>query len=526
MAVLVGGQSPVSGPLIVPQPQQMTFGTQTLQLNPLKFQIYCPSKSPVLASAIKRYSDLFFLYGNGAPSTAPAAILNIKVISNSDSLYLGVSENHTISLVAAYSLLITADTVYGAIRALETVSQIIQYDFVTQRYTIPNTPISITDYPRFPWRGIMIDTARHFVPASYLMHTIDALAANKMNTLHWHITDGQSFPASSVTYPNLTMGAWAPEAVFSVDDIKEVVAYGKSLGVRVVPEFDIPSHTYSWAAAFPTIMANCPDYTYSYGQLPMSIANYLTYEVITNLFTEMSGYFLDTYFHTGGDEVPYGCWKEDPQVAEWMNLNGYTPTLAEQFFEDQVTSILAKVNRTKIVWNDPFVDGVKLDPSTLIQVWDSSFQDIVNAGFEVIVSFDYYLDEQVPTGNLHWMFEDTWSDFYAADPYNGITSNTNKILGGEACMWSEQVNHLSMDVRVWPRAIGVAERLWSAQTQTDVNNALTRIGPQTCRMSQRGIASGPLFPDFCMLPDDFESYLQQPRMRLSKEQINTFLNNN
>ncbi|GAM26656.1 hypothetical protein SAMD00019534_098310 [Acytostelium subglobosum LB1] len=523
--VATEAQTPVAGPLIVPQPQSVNFGDQTLQLNPDKFQIETSSSSQVLAIAIKRYQQLFFLFGAGK-SSAPAATLNIKVASEDDTLDFGVSENYTISATTD-SLAIMADTVYGAIRGLESFSQMIIYDFASQQYTLPFLPVVIVDFPRFPWRGIMIDSARHFLPAAFIMHTIDALAYNKMNTLHWHVTDGQSYPISSATFPNMTLGAWDPAATFSIADVQEIVAYGKTQGVRVVPEFDVPSHTYSWGAAFPSIISNCPDsFNGNIGQYPLTPANNLTFEVLDALFTEYGGYFIDSYFHTGGDEMPLACWTQDPAIVEWMTDLGWTTVEAEQYFEDRLDAILAPMKKTKLVWNDPFVNGVQLDPTTVIQVWDSSFQDIVNAGFNVIVSYNYYLDQQDPTGTVQWMFENTWTNFYDSDPFDGINSNLDKILGGEACMWGEQVDQLSIDVRVWPRAIGVSERLWSAQNQTDVNNALTRISPFTCRLSQRGIASGPLSADFCMLPDDFESYLRGPRDRLTPDQIKSLLVNN
>eukprot|EP01133_Synstelium_polycarpum_P012290 gene12290-14407_t len=507
-------------PNIIPLPQKINQGSASILVDPRKFTIATTSKSVTLGVAIKRYQSLFFPFGNGASVVAPAKTLQITVASDSESLYLGVDESYSIH-ASTSSLLINANTIYGAIRALETFSQIVTYTEQTNSYAVQYVPIDIEDYPRFQWRGFLVDSGRHYLPVNFLLHIIDSLGYSKFNTLHWHIVDAQSFPVVSKTFPKLTQGAFNPVAIYTAADIAEVVAYAKTYGIRVVPEFDIPGHSDSWGVGYPELISQCPNYADNVNSMLMNPALNSTYDFIKGLFSEISPLMLDSYFHTGGDEVILDCWNEDPSVVAWMNANGFTTVDAEQYFEDQVTSILAGLGKTKVVWNDPFQNGVKLAPDTVIQVWDSTtlLQEIINQGYRALVSFAWYLDEQIPDGVTHYEWQDTYIDFYNAEPLEGITMNADKVLGGEACMWGEQVNQVNWDVRVWPRSIPIGERLWSDVAVTDLSTVLPRIEAFSCAIARRGVQSGPLFPDFCLLPENLPSG-QKPLFRLTRAEIN------
>src|SRR5690606_14536370 len=138
---------------------------------------------------------------------------------------------------------IQAKTIWGAMHALQTFSQLVEWNGAN--YTIPSVPITVHDFPRFPWRGVLVDTARHFIEIAALKRQIDALSASKMNVFHWHAVDAESFPIISSSEPNLSKGAYAPSARYSSSDIQEIVTYAKKRGVRVVVEFDVPGHAAS-----------------------------------------------------------------------------------------------------------------------------------------------------------------------------------------------------------------------------------------------------------------------------------------
>jgi len=311
-----------------------------------------------------------------------------------------------------------------------------------------------------------------------------------------------------LSYPLLSsMGAYDPTlAVYTQEVMADIVNYGYERGIRVVVEFDVPGHAYSWGDGYPTIRAQCPaSYASNINNYPLDPSQNLTFQVLQGLFQEMTAIFPDQYFHVGGDEVEYPCWTENPAIANWMKQMGFsTGEQVFNYFEMQLEGImrLPTVNRSMVVWQDAFTAGISLPASTIVESWEdhTSLQAAVNAGFRGITAYGDYLDKQqpIPTSE-HYEFEDTWEDFYGMDPTINITTNVNRVIGGEAAMWGEQVDDTCFDERVWPRASAVAERLWSAQTVTDTGDAKRRLEIFRCRVARRGINGGPLEPDFCPL---------------------------
>lgn len=191
-----------------------------------------------LSEAVERYNNLIFAHtskNSGIDSLSSSIRLSVDDYSetypqmNTDesySLYIPDSVGGDIKL--------HAKTIYGALRGLESLSQLIFFDFDTKRYAISETPISIDDQPRYAHRGVLLDTSRHFEPISSLKHTIDALSYAKFNVLHWHVVDTQSFPFESNTYPRLWMGAYSSTERYSYEDIQELVEYGRKRGVKVL----------------------------------------------------------------------------------------------------------------------------------------------------------------------------------------------------------------------------------------------------------------------------------------------------
>jgi len=353
----------------------------------------------------------------------------------------------------------------------------------------------------------MIDTARHYLTVSTILRTIDAASYNKFNTLHWHATDAQSFPIESPVYPELAQaGAYGPSAVYTTTDIATIVAYGLARGIRVVIEFDIPGHAASWGKAYPNITTYCPTLMANINNIPLDPSNPFTFQVLEGFLGDMVSRFPDQTMHLGGDEVIFSCWLDNPQVVSWMKKNGFqNGAQVEQYFEMQMFQILQAHNKSMVCWQELFNNGVTLKANTIVEVWEDAptLQEVIDGGYRGLVAFPYYLDKQTPkAGSTHYEWVDTWQDFYNSDPYNGITGkNLHNIIGGEAIMFGEQVDSTNFDSRVWPRASGVAERMWSPQSVTNVLATIPRLVAFRCRMAQRGIGAGPVAPDYCPLPD-------------------------
>ena len=499
-----------------PQPQVLQSGVDTLPVSS-SFSISSPSSSTILQNAIKRYSLLMFPFGAPRPSSSSPQLtqLTVSVSSSSEDLFLGVDESYNISVSSSGVASIAAATVYGAMHGLETFSQLLLDSSRTtpvNSYFLPGVPLFVSDFPRFPWRGLLVDTARHFLDVPTLKRAIDGLSFAKLNVLHWHTVDAQSFPIVSSSFPRLSQGAYAPAATFSHADVSDVVQYAKARGVRVVAEFDIPGHAASWGVGYPNLTAVCPSsLAGNINNVPLDPTQPFTYQVLAGLFGEMTqqGLFTDQYLHVGGDELVTSCWTQDPAIAAWMKANGMTTgTQLEQFFETKLMGILAGLGKTPVFWQEVFQAGITGLPSdSIFEVWKDhpTLQSVITSGYRGIYAAGNYLDQQIPNPNQTWYeWVDTWKNFYANDPYTGINASPSQlanIIGGEAAMWGEQVDSVNFDSRVWPRASAVAERLWSDRSVNDVTTATPRLAAFRCTsLAQRGIGAGPISPGYCPLP--------------------------
>jgi hypothetical protein len=221
--------------------------------------------------------------------TAPLVLnqLVVQVLQNS-APYKTISTDESYSIkVVAPSATLKANTVWGALYGLETFSQLVRYNAASGAHEIVNASLTIQDEPRFPWRGLLVDTVNHFLPLELLMRTVEALAQNKMNVLHLHSTDSYSFPVQFKALPLLSAkGAWHQDAIYTLDDLKALVEHGRMYGVRVVSlctipsfhtapyppssrlscctycqvfELDMPGHAYAWGLGYPELVVNdCP----------------------------------------------------------------------------------------------------------------------------------------------------------------------------------------------------------------------------------------------------------------------------
>ncbi|GAA52851.1 thioredoxin domain-containing protein 3 homolog, partial [Clonorchis sinensis] len=292
------------------------------------------------------------------PSTPLHRIRIYVRSSGKDWPSLQMDESYAV-LVDGEQIFLVANETWGALRGLESLSQLMwRTSDMTQVYI---NQTYIFDKPRFPHRGLLVDTSRHFISKSILLVNLEAMAYNKLNVLHWHIVDDNSFPYQSQTFPSLSQkGAWHKRQVYTQHDIKEIVEFARLRGIRVIPEFDIPGHTRSLAYSKPELLAQCQGYednTVYFGPLNPFINE--TYQFIENFLIEMFNLFPDEYIHLGGDEVQPACWDADLEMVRTqakLNLQG---ALTLDYFWKRVQNIITELgnrkpaNRRKIVvWQE------------------------------------------------------------------------------------------------------------------------------------------------------------------------------
>lgn len=391
--------------------------------------------------------------------------------------------------------LLFANSVWGALYGLETFSQLI---YQTSNGTLRVNSTFIVDYPRFPHRGLLMDTSRHYVPLPVILTNLEAMSYNRLNVFHWHLVDDQSFPFESKTFPSLSQqGAYYPTHVYTADDVQMVIEYARIRGIRVMTEFDTPGHTLSWGKGQPGLLTTCydpktgrPDGTFG----PIDPSNEANYKFLASFFKEIVATFPEKYVHLGGDEVDFTCWSTNAAITDFMADNQIADySKLEQYYMQRLVDIVGGLNSSYIIWQEVFDNGARLKNDTVVHVWKGSPKEwqeelatVTAAGYRAILSAPWYLNEI--------SYGPDWHPYYEADPqdFNGTDQQKENVFGGEVCMWGEYVDGANSISRTWPRALAVAERLWSAADVTSPSEAVPRFEAQRCRMQKRGIRVQPV----------------------------------
>ncbi|MBK7709144.1 MAG: family 20 glycosylhydrolase [Acidobacteria bacterium] len=380
---------------------------------------------------------------------------------------LGDDESYRLEIGETQAKLSAATTV-GAMRGLETLLQLLEGD--KDGFYFP--AVTIEDKPRFPWRGLMIDSARHFQPMEVIKRNLDAMAAVKMNVFHWHLTEDQGFRVESKKFPELhQMGSDGD--FYTQNEIREIIRYAADRGIRVMPEFDMPGHATAWLVSHPEI-GSAPG-PYKIERQPgifdptMDPTNEATYKLLEVFFAEMSALFPDAYMHIGGDENEGKQWNANPKIQAFMKKNGIKDNHQLQtYFNKRLLKFLERNGKIMMGWDEIFQPD--LPKNVVIHSWrgQKALADAARQGFTGVLSNGYYIDLMYPA-----------SDHYVVDPIPADTTLTaeeqKRILGGEATMWSEWVSPETIDSRIWPRTAAIAERFWSPREVNQVDDMYRRL---------------------------------------------------
>jgi len=416
----------------------------------------------------------------GPEDAAKAALIVTTDHESKPVQELGEDESYTLDVTPTGAKLHAANPL-GAMHGLQTFLQLVS--ITPDGFTVP--AVSIQDQPRFPWRGLMIDVARHFIPLEVLKRNLDGMEAVKMNVFHWHLSENQGFRVESHKYPKLHEQG-SDGLYYTQDQIRDLIAYAHDRGIRVVPEFDMPGHSTAWLVGYPEIASGPGPYqidrTWGVFDPAMDPTSEKTYKFLNEFFAEMTKLFPDQFFHVGGDEVNGKEWDRNPSIQAYMKSHGLKNNEALQaYFSQRVQDLAVKHGKTPIGWDEILIPGV---PKTIvIQSWRgaASLAAAAKQGYRGILSNGYYID-------LGW----SAARHYAVDPEGGAAASLTpeekqRILGGESTMWSEFVNPENIDSRIWPRNAAIAERFWSPQATTDVASMYQRMESESSRLEWLGL---------------------------------------
>lgn len=287
-----------------PQPQQYSLGQNKLIIDQ-NFHFTFTKSSTFLSQAVSRYEKLLLSSSEG---NIKECTVNVVVLNNDEyqTLQMDVDESYSLTLNDDSSCQINSQTVWGALHAFETFTQLFLRDQNGPVYTT-YAPVSVSDDSRFTHRGVLIDSSRHYLPIDTLKSFIDALPMNKFNVLHWHMVDAQSFPVDTPSAPNMIQGAYSPSHVYSMSDVEMLTQYAADRGVRILPEIDIPGHAASWRYGYPEIMSDCFEkYYYNINNFALDPTKDETYNVVDLVLRDIISTMSDKHVHLGGDEVVYG----------------------------------------------------------------------------------------------------------------------------------------------------------------------------------------------------------------------------
>jgi hexosaminidase len=485
---IANAQSPGPAPLtpfpLMPLPAHVEVGQGQLSIDE-SFSVACTGYTePRLTAAKDRFLSILFRE-TGIPLNSrlhsTQATLTIHTDGASKPVQqLGEDESYQLEITPAHAQL-TAANPLGILHGLQTFLQLVR--ITPSGFAVPAA--TIEDGPRFPWRGLMIDAGRHFMPVDVIERNLDGMEAVKLNVLHWHLSEDQGFRVESKVFPLLQQKG-SNGLYYSQAEVKSVLQYARERGIRVVPEFDVPCHTTAWFAAYPSLASGKGPYKIEtrWGVMDpaMDPTREATYRFLDRLFGEMAALFPDAYFHIGGDECDGKEWNANPRIQAYMRAHGIKNNAALQSrFTARVQKLVARHHKIMEGWDEVLQPDTPRD--VVIQSWrgPTALAAAARQGNRGLLSNGYYIDLNQPAAQ-HYLI-----DPLAGDAASLMPEEKARILGGEATMWSEYVTSENVDSRIWPRTAAIAERLWSAQNVRDVTSMYARLAVVSQRLQNYGL---------------------------------------
>jgi hexosaminidase len=459
-------------PALMPMPAQVEMGDGHFPIDGKLSIALAGYSEPRLVQAKERFFETLGRE-TGIPfqheSTGQPSNFTITTSGPSKAMQeLGEDESYHLKIWASGVRLTAADPL-GVLHGLQTFLQLVK--ITPQGFAVP--VVTIYDNPRFAWRGLMIDSGRHFMPIEVLERNLDGMEAVKLNVFHWHLSEDQGFRVESRVFP-LLQEKGSNGLYYTQKQIGEVIEYARDRGIRVVPEFDMPCHTTSWFVGYPQLASGPGPYQiqtrWGIFDYAMDPTRESTFEFLDRFLGEMTALFPDAYFHIGGDECNGKEWDANPRIQAYMKEHGLKDDAALQAtFTERVQKLVVAHHKIPEGWDEILQPDTAHD--VVIQSWrgQKGLATAVRQGNRALLSNGYYID-----------LNQSAAYHYSNDPLGGdgasLTAEQKAlVLGGEATMWSEFVTPENIDSRIWPRTAAIAERLWSPQEVRDVDSMYRRL---------------------------------------------------
>ncbi len=412
------------------------------------------------------------------------------------------------------NIVLSANKAAGIFNGVQTLKQLFPEK---KTDTISISGCSITDYPRFKWRGLMLDVSRHFFTVDEVKAYLDQMSAYKFNVFHWHLTDDQGWRIEIKSLPKLTeIGAWRVErygrfgenrenpkpdekatygGFYTQEQIKDIVNYAAARNITIVPEIDIPGHSMAALAAYPDLSVKKePKFVapgikfsewYGGGKFKMLIENTLNptdekvYEFVDKVFTEVAALFPGEYIHMGGDEAYHGYWEENKEVQKFMKKNKIKDTHELQsYFVKRVEKIISSKGKKIIGWDEILEGGLAKGAAVMSWRGMKGGVEASKMEHEVVMSpttyayLDYTQGDRSVETNIYASL--SLEKAYSFEPIPE-EANAEYIIGGQANLWTEEIPNLPFAFYMtYPRAFAISESLWSPKDKKDLDNFITR----------------------------------------------------
>ena len=522
---------------IIPEPVQTVKNAGTFIL---------PSRVLVKATGSKQVQELVNMLKEKLRVTGTSLEIANKTASPTIVLALNSKTDNIIGKegyrlsVTTKSINLKANEPAGLFYGLQTLFQLFPKEIESStvvkniKWSVPC--VEITDYPRFGWRGLMFDVARHFFTKEDVKHYIDDMVRYKFNLLHLHLTDDEGWRIEIKTLPQLTkVGAWRVNKVgyfgtfsppspdepkdyggfYTQEDLKEIIQYAKERFVDILPEIDVPAHSLAAVVSYPELSCTPEASTYrvrsgeqimdwSHGAPPIALvdntlcpANEKVYQFLDKVITEIAQIFPFEYIHMGGDEAPHNFWEKNEMIKDLMKREGLTRIeQVQNYFTKKVDSIVRSKGKKFIGW-DEILEGGGVPTTAAVMSWRGMKGGIeaAKSGHEVVMSptdfayIDYMQGDVAMEPRIYASLP--LSKTYQFEPLP-VGVDPKYIKGGQANLWTEQVyNMRHAEYMTYPRALAIAESVWSPQSKKSWKHFLNKVESHFERLDQAEIKYAP-----------------------------------